>query len=88
MIRYWFKFDFTNYADIIPYGAYLGCGITAANYEQAMLLLKTKVFYDVELPNIIECIENVDIRTLDQGHVIPNMRAPIYFGIWYPLGYD
>jgi hypothetical protein len=32
--------------------------------------------------------ENLDIRTLDQGHVIPNMKDPTLRGVWFPLGYD
>jgi len=37
---------------------------------------------------VASSIEDVDIRTLDQGHVIPNMLPPSWRGIWFPLGYS
>ena len=88
MVRYWFEFDFEDYKDNIPAGVYYGCGITTSNYNQAILLLKNKVFINKEFPKILRFIENVDINILDQGKIIPNMRAPIYIGIWFPLGYE
>jgi len=88
MTRYWFEFDFKDYPDNIPPGAYYGCGITAYNCDQAMLLLKNKVFKNKDLPKIFKLLENVDVSTLDQGVVIPNMRPPSYIGIWFPLGYE
>ncbi len=88
MTRYWFEFDFTDYIGEIPSGVYLGCGVTAYNYSQAMSIIKNKIFNNMELPKISKSIENVDIRELDQGHVIPNMSAPIYIGIWFPIGYQ
>jgi hypothetical protein len=33
-------------------------------------------------------IENVAIEDLDQGHVVPNMKPHILWGVWYPMGYD
>ncbi len=32
----------------------------------------------------IEVIEDIDIRLLDKGHVIPNMGAVIFKGVWWP----
>lgn len=89
MVRYWFEFDVTA-ADfhIIPYGTLIGCGVTAYNYEDALKIIKEKVFNSSELPVIKRMVENVDIRTLDQGHVIPNMLAPVVRGVWFPPGYQ
>jgi hypothetical protein len=28
--------------------------------------------------------EDVDIQTLDQGHVLPNMGVPSERGVWFP----
>lgn len=39
-------------------------------------------------PEIKSGTEDVEIRTLDIGCVIPNMNPPIYRGIWFPLGYE
>ena len=33
-----------------------------------------------------EVIEDVDVRTLDQQHVVPNMRPAVEVGVWFPMG--
>mgnify|MGYP007010094183 CR=1 FL=1 len=88
MLRYWFEFDL-NFADVarIPAGTLIGCGVSAYNYEDAVGILKEKVFKSNDLPAIKRMVENVDIRTLDQGHVIPNMSSPVARGVWFPMGY-
>jgi hypothetical protein len=35
-----------------------------------------------------DAIALLDARTLDRGHVIPNMLAPGRRGVWYPMGYE
>jgi len=86
MIRYWFKFDLASYEDA-PFGVIIGCGVTGYNYNDAVKILKEKVFKNGELPNIKNVIENVNIQDLDQNHVIPNMEPPNRRGVWFPLGY-
>ncbi|SEO63322.1 hypothetical protein SAMN05192574_11056 [Mucilaginibacter gossypiicola] len=87
MTRFWFKFGFNN-SEVIPYGTRLGCGITAYNYEDAVAILTEKVFRNNPLADIAQCIENVDISTLDEGHVLSNMDQPNVRGVWFPLGYQ
>ncbi len=29
-------------------------------------------------------VDNVDIRSLDQNHVIPNMGVVVNHGVWFP----
>jgi hypothetical protein len=63
----------------------LGVGITAYTLEDANALLRDATdrhSLDVE---IFEVIEDVDIKDLDQGHVIPNMNPPNLRGIWFPM---
>jgi hypothetical protein len=82
--RYWFQFDISqSRARLARYG--LGCGVTAYNYDDAINLMKELVFRDGEFPPIRSCIEDVDISTLDEKHVRPNMGVPIYRGVWFPL---
>ncbi|SFW34527.1 hypothetical protein [Chitinophaga sancti] len=89
MIRYWFEFDFTSTGiDSIPPGIQIGCGVTGHNYEDVFDILRDKVFKGGELPGIRRMIEDVNIETLDQGHVLPNMLPPIWRGVWYPMGYQ
>jgi hypothetical protein len=87
--RFWFEFVLT-FGDPHPGGTLLGCGVTAASKEEAIILLKQRVFTGelFQFPKIKRCVEDVDIATLDRGHVIPNMSDPDQPGIWFPLGYD
>lgn len=85
--RYWFEFDIRNNIEY-PWWVVSHYGITAFNYADAINILKNKIFIGVDMPEIKKCIENVDIRDLDQNHVIPNMKPPIYRGIWFPMGFD
>lgn len=39
------------------------------------------------MPEVIECIEDVNVNDLDQSHVLPNMGNIVERGIWFPLGY-
>ena len=34
---------------------------------------------------LVQIIVDVDVRSLDQGHVIPNMGPPNLRGVWYPM---
>jgi hypothetical protein len=67
--RYWFTFDAP------PEGTFfaLGCGVTAVDREDAERLLRGAWFATAGLPPIHDAIEDVDVRYLDAGHVLPNM---------------
>ena len=73
---YWIKTD-------EPFG--LGYGITARSEEDAEGLLRLAMSSDCAIISI-KPLE--DASSLDQGHVIPNMRNMLRRGIWYPLGYQ
>lgn len=85
LTRYWFEFQRTK--NVIAHGVQIGCGVTAFDYPDALQLLQVKMLKDDGIPEILNCLENVDIRTLDQGHVIPNVWPPTERRIWYPLFY-
>ena len=87
MNRYWFRFNLTI-DQCPPLGTLLGCGVTATSKDEAIQLLKDRVFNTMQFPEIRQIIENVDISTLDQNHVQPNMGDPGPSGIWFPLGYE
>ncbi|MEZ5344751.1 MAG: hypothetical protein R2681_04255 [Pyrinomonadaceae bacterium] len=70
--RYWFKS-----------GKHFGIGVTAFSRADAEFLVK-KADLSEQLKYVTEVIENVDIRNLDQGHVIPNMSPPNFRGVWFP----
>jgi len=62
----------------------LGCGVTAFCRDDALALIRDKIFSGSELPPITAVVEDVDVRTLDEGHVQPNMGTPSNLGIWFP----
>jgi hypothetical protein len=84
VIRYWFEFDRTtsDTALISPWW-----GVTAHDLEDAKRLLIEHAFKG-DLPPIARLVENVDVSTLDPDHVLINMNPPIWYGIWYPIGWD
>lgn len=84
--QYWFEFETTQIRDLSP-GLSIGCGITAYDYDDAISILRQRVFKGQAIPALKDRKENVDIRTLDQGHVIPNMKDPTLRGVWFPLGF-
>jgi hypothetical protein len=83
--RFWFEFQFPEGEG--PFGTRAGCGVTAYDLEDARRLLRERVFHG-ELPPTQRVVEDVDVSTLDLGHVLPNMYAPTQRGIWFPMGYD
>ena len=85
--RFWFEFDLTV-EDEHPAGILLGCGVTARSYEDAVVLLRERVWEGRELPSIRKVIEDVDISSLDRAHVLPNLvMPPVWRGVWFPQGY-
>lgn len=64
----------------------LGYGVTAFDRDDAIELLRADVFGG-ELPTVESIIEDVDMSTLDDGHIRPNMETPAFRGVWYPKGF-
>ena len=85
MKRFWFEFKFDNMFTIPP-GLSLGCGVTALNLDDARNIIKDKIFHGSEIPEIKTQIENIDVSTLDPGHILPNMLPPDKRGVWFPIG--
>jgi hypothetical protein len=81
--RFWFTFS--NPPPFSP--LVLGCGVTAVDRSDAEELLRISVTSKVPGLVIDEVVEDVDVRTLDAGHVVPNMGVVIWRGVWFPLGY-
>ena len=65
----------------------MGYGVTAWTEDDALAILKAKVFANGPLPDNPTFTPDIDISTLDAGHIRPNMGSPNWRGIWYPLGF-
>lgn len=81
--RFWFKFE-----NVPPFSPLLfGCGVTGYDRSDALQLLARTVLAKYPELKIDTVIENVDVRNLDAGHVLPNMGTPVVRGVWFPLGF-
>jgi hypothetical protein len=47
-------------------------------------MIEEQVFPLFGFQEIDRVVTDVDISTLDQGHVIPNMNMPLARGVWFP----
>lgn len=81
--RYWI--EFSGDPEARPMGVRIGCGVTALDYEDALAMLRETIFVDHNL-EVARCVEDVDVSTLDAGHVLPNMGDVTARGIWFPAG--
>lgn len=77
--RYWLEFK----ASDAPFGLALGCGVTAFDIEDALRLVTRATGGDLPPPSRV--VEDVDVATLDRGHVLANMYPPSERGIWFPM---
>lgn len=87
MHRFWFEFQQSLDAGLPP-GTTSGCGVTAHDYEDAIGLVRSRVFRERLMPPIARHHVDVDISQLDPKHVLPNIGNPASRGVWFPLGYD
>lgn len=80
--RYWFRFLTEDPG--LPPSARLGYGVTAVDPGDAEELLREVIFRGEPLPTHAEVTEDIDVRDLDAGHVLPNMGDPSVRGVWFP----
>jgi hypothetical protein len=85
MRRFWFEF---TGEEELPIGLQNGCGVSADSYEEALGIIKQRVFGGGRLPPIYQAISNVNLDQLDSNHVLPNMGNVLIRGIWFPMGYQ
>jgi hypothetical protein len=72
--RFWF-----------PVPGYLGIGVSAPTLAEARALAEAaRPALDPAAPPLGAVVEDVDVRTLDPGHVIPNLGPPVWPGVWFP----
>lgn len=78
--RYWFHFAPTNDPSILN----LGCGITAYDESDARRIFEAEVVPLFGSRIILAVTNDIDVSTLDAGHVRPNMGDPSKRGAWFP----
>ena len=66
-----------------------GVGVTAWSVEDAIALLADASGFGLDAIEITTLVEDVDLRSLDANHVLPNITSPSSVrGIWFPQGYE
>jgi hypothetical protein len=78
--RYWISFAGPN----IPVGFTMGCGVTALSRDDALAHLLKVWPAKHDGPAISNVAEDVDLTTLDQKHVLPNIGDVTRRGVWFP----
>jgi hypothetical protein len=86
MRRFWIEFESPLGEHRHPGLTEAECGVTAFDLEDALSLLRLNVFPN-GLPKIGRIVEDVDVSTLDESHVVPNMGNVLVRGVWFPLGF-
>lgn len=81
LARFWFEFEDVG----CPSPLATGCGITATDYNDAVALLTEVVFRGEAIPSSSRVV--VDVSSLDDKYVRPNMGVVVSRGVWFPLGF-
>ena len=79
--RYWIRFEGDDQG--LPDGTALSCGVTAIDLHDAIELINRLLFDGMAAP-ISEIVEDVDVSTVDKGHVLLNLGDVTRRGIWFP----
>lgn len=84
--RYWFEFEFpaprlSHYGYIPACGC---CGITAFDYDDALKIMRLFILRDNEEPIFSRTVKNIDVSTIEDMNIIPNLGVPVWRGVWYP----
>lgn len=64
----------------------LGYGVTAWTEDDALALLGAALFSGATPSGIVKIVADIDVSTLDAGHILPNIDPPNWRGVWYPQG--
>jgi hypothetical protein len=62
----------------------LGVGVTAPTEEEARRLAEEALAQTQPGAQITGVVPDIDVSTLDAGHVLPNMGPAVVRGVWYP----
>ena len=84
--RYWFEFDLSE-GELSSYYACFptrGCGITAYDFNDALKIMRLFILRDDYFPKFSRIVENIDVSTLEENHILPNAGVPVWRGVWYP----
>jgi hypothetical protein len=97
--RYWLEFDLPrSEAATVPETAVStggrsswalvtkGVGVTGADIDECLDIVQQRIFGGA-MPTVLKVVEDIDVSTLDEQVVLPNIEPPIWRGIWFPPGF-
>jgi hypothetical protein len=62
-----------------------GIGVTATSESEAHALAQEAASRYLPVgARLLGVVPDVDVSTLDAGHVLPNIGPPVVRGVWYP----
>jgi len=89
--RFWIEFDLASVeaADEIEDTFALGyvrngLGVTGVDFDDCLGIVRARVFNGAALPAVSRVVEDVDVSTLSEEIVVPNIKPPIWRGICFP----
>ena len=53
-----------------------GVGVTGADVDECFEIVQKKIFGDGVMPGIHKVVEDIDVSTLDENEVLPNIEPP------------
>ncbi|HXW81852.1 MAG TPA: hypothetical protein VEJ84_20285 [Acidimicrobiales bacterium] len=64
-----------------------GVGVTGTDVDECLDIVQKRLFGGA-MPTVLKVVEDVDVSTLDEQVVLPNIEPPIWRGIWFPPGFS
>jgi hypothetical protein len=63
-----------------------GVGVTGTDLDECFDIVRKRIFGRTLMPTVLKVVEDIDVSTLDEERVLPNIEPPIWRGIWFPPG--
>ena len=89
--RFWIEFDLASIEaaddieDAFTFGYVRnGLGVTGVDLDDCLGIVRARIFNGAALPALARVVEDVDVSTLSEEIVVPNMKPPVWRGIWFP----
>ena len=64
-----------------------GVGVTGNDLDECFDVVQKRIFGKAAMPAVLKVVQDIDVSTLDQDRVLPNIEPPIWRGIRFPPGF-
>ena len=80
LYRYWVTFSSNGNSSPLN----LGCGVTASSQSEAEAMIRDVIFPLFGERELSSIQKDIDVKTLEADHVLPNIGNPAVRGVWFP----